>query len=180
MVPYDHANFALSVSQDPPPVVLYSPWPKPDEPAYDGVKCANSAAFEIHSQTTDESVITVSVCPDHVARLRAAAASSARGFDAMLAIFQTSITPIPADKLRAMGWYRERATLAGGAERHYVPIIVVGHGVAALSTVILLTDKKAVVVQADVMQLCGDGANPLPLCADPKGTLSAIAQRLLR
>ena len=32
----------------------------------------------------------------------------------------------------------------------------------------------------DAPLLCGEGGSPFPLCADPKGTLSAIAQRLLK
>ena len=51
---------------------------------------------------------------------------------------------------------------------------------AGVPTAVLLTDTQAVVVQAEARQLCGEGGSPFPLCADPKGTLSAIAQRLLR
>ena len=59
--------------------------------------------------------------------------------------------------------------------------VIAGHGIAVLPTVVLLTGAQAVVVQAEAMKLCGmDEGNPLPLCADPKGTLSAITQRLLR
>jgi hypothetical protein len=70
--------------------------------------------------------------------------------------------------------------LPGGAELHYFAVILVGHGVIGVPTAVLLTGTQAVVVQAEAMQLCGEGNNPFPLCADPKGTLSAIAQRLLR
>src|SRR5207253_1664282 len=34
--------------------------------------------------------------------------------------------------------------------------------------------------QSEATQFCGAGGHPFPLSADPKGTLSAIAQRLLR
>jgi hypothetical protein len=120
------------------------------------------------------------VCPERVARLRALAAAGARAFDSLMADRQQGPAPVPADKLRAAGWYRERSTLPSGAELHYFPVYLVGHGLFVIPTVILLTDTQAVVAQAEVTQFCGEGGSAFPLCADPKGTLSAIAQRLLR
>jgi hypothetical protein len=175
VLPYQRERFALSVSQDAIPVTLYS-----DAQNIDRVECASNAGFKILSQANDAGVIAVSVCPEHVARLRAMALASAAGFDTTLATIQKGMPPLPADKLRAAGWYRERSTLPGGAEQHYVAVLAVGHGVIGVPTVVLLTDTQAVVAQAEATQLCGEGGNPFPLCADPKGTLSAIAQRLLR
>jgi len=180
VLPYERERFALSLSQEPIPVVLYAAPAKPDEPGYERVDCASNATFRILSDANDAGPIAASRCPEHVARLRALAASSAQGFDAVLALLQKGLPTIPADKLRSMGWYRERSALPGGGELHYLTIIAIGHGVAALPTVVLLTDTQAVVVQAEATKLCGEGGNPLPLCADPKGTLSAIAQRLLK
>ena len=180
VLPYERERFALSVSHDPAPVTLYSAGPKPEEPGLERVDCARNATFKILSQANDAGAIAVNACPEHVARLQTLAGSSAQGFDAMLALLQKGNPPIPEDKRRAAGWYRERATLPGGGESHYVAIIAVGHGVAVLPTVVLLKGAQAVVVQAEAMQLCGEGGNPFPLCVDPKGTLSAIGQRLLR
>ena len=182
VLPYERERFALSLSQDPVPVVLYSDSApaKPDEPGYERVTCASNAAFRILSEANEAGIIAASRCPEHVARLRTLAASSAQGFDAMLALLQKGQPAIPADKLRSMGWYRERSALPGGGELHYLTIIAIGHGVGVLSTVVMLTDQQAVVVQAEDSRLCGEGGNPFPLCADPKGTLSAIGQRLLR
>jgi hypothetical protein len=181
VLPYQRETFALSVSQESVPVVLYSAAPTPEKLDYERVDCASNAAFKILSQANEAGVIAVSVCPEHVARLRTLATASAQGFDTLLATIQKGLPAIPPDKLRAMGWYRERSGLPGGGEFHYVAIIAVGHGVAVLPTVMLLTDKQAVVVQAESMQLCGvEAGNPFPLCADPKGTLTLIAQRLLR
>jgi hypothetical protein len=160
-------------------VILYSAAPGPEEPGVERVHCASNAAFKILSQANDKGVIAVSVCPEHLPRLKALAGSSAQGFDAMLAIIQKGMPPIPADKRRAMGLYRERSALPGG-ELYYLAIIAVGHGIAVLPTVVAVTGTQAVVVQSEAMHLCGEGTNPFPLCADPKGTLSAIAQRLLR
>lgn len=58
-----------------------------------------------------------------------------------------------------------------------------GHGIAVLPTVVLLTGTQAVVVQTETMRLCrvtDPNPTPVALCVDPKGTLNAIAQRLLR
>ena len=175
MLPYQRERFALSVSQDATPVMLYG-----NAQTIERVECASSAAFKILSQANEAGVIAASVCPEHVGRLRAMAITSAAGFDTMLATIQKGAPAGAADALRAVGWYRDRSTLPGGAEQHYFAVIAVGHGVIAVPTVVLLTGTQAVVVQAEAMQLCGEGGNPFPLCADPKGTLSAIAQRLLK
>jgi hypothetical protein len=44
---------------------------------------------------------------------------------------------------------------------------LIGHGIIAVPTVILLTDRQAVVVQASTTHLCGDRIDVHPLCADP-------------
>lgn len=174
VLPFERERFALSLSYDPTPVVLYA------GDNVTQVTCASNAGFTILSQANDAGLVAVNVCPEHVARLRALAIGSARSFDDMLATLQKNAPPIPADKLRAVGLYRERSTLPGGADQHYLAMIAIGHGAAILPTVVLLTDTQAVVVQAAAPKLCGEGGNPFALCADPKGTLSAIAQRLLR
>jgi hypothetical protein len=56
---------------------------------------------------------------------------------------------------------------------------VPARGIIAVPTVILLTDRQAVVVQASTTHLCGDRIDVHPLCADPRGTLGAIARRVL-
>ena len=180
VLPYERERFALSLSHDTAPVTLYSAGPKPEEPGLERVECARNATFKILSQANEAGTIAVSVCPEHVARLRALAASSAPGFDAMMATLLKGAPPGAAAELRRGGVYRDRSTLPGGAEQHYLAMIAVGHGIAIIPTVALLTNTQAVVVQAEAMKLCGEGANPFPLCADPKGTLSAIGQRLLR
>jgi hypothetical protein len=165
VLPFERERFALSPSYDPTPVVLYAG----DNVAQ--VTCVSNAAFTILSQANDAGLVAVNVCPEHVTRLRALAIGSARSFDDMLATLGKGAPPVPADKLRAVGLYRERSTLPGGVDQHYLAMILVGHGAAILPTV---------VVQAATPKLCGEGGNPFALCADPKGTLSAIAQRLLR
>ena len=180
VLPYERERFVLSISPDVAPVILYVPGPKPDEPGHERIECARTATFTILSQANEAGGIAVHVCPEHVARLRALAASSAQAFDRMLATIQTRAPQLPADKLRAMGWYREQSALPNGGEFHYMPVIAIGHGVAVVSTVILLTDKQAIVVQAESSRLCGEGGSTFPLCADPKGALNTIGQRLLR
>ena len=175
VLPYQRDRFALLHSQDPTPVVLYS---RAGE--IERVECVQNVGFKIAAEANEAGTIAVSVCPEHVARLRALAASSAPGFDAMLATVLKGAPPDAAAELRRGGVYRDRSTLTGGAEQHYLAMIAVGHGIAIIPTVVLLTDRQAVVVQAEAMKLCGEGNNPFPLCADPKGTLSTIAQRLLR
>jgi hypothetical protein len=174
-VPHQREEFALAVSE-PTPVTL----------AVDGagapetLACQQNAAFKILAHANDAGTIVVSACPEHAARLRTLAAAGPRRFDATLAELAKGAPGIPRDRLRAVGWYSERASAPGGAELHYFPVLLVGHGVIAIPTVVLFKDAQAVVAQAETTPLCGEGGNPLPLCADAKGTLSAIAQRLLK
>ena len=138
------------------------------------------AAFKILAQANDAGTLVVSACPEHATRLRTLAVAGARRFDTTLAEITKGAPGIPRDRLRAIGWYSERASMPGGGELYYFPVLLVGHGVIAIPTVVLFKDAQAVVAQSEATQLCGEGGNPLPLCADAKGTLSAIAQRLLK
>ena len=174
VLPYQREQFAL-VGPAGAPLALY-----PDGQSPERIECQQSASFKILSRASEAGAIAVNVCPEHVARLRSLAAAGPRGFDTVLDSLQKGMPPFPADKLRAGGWYHERSNLSGGAEVQYFAVLLVGHGVIGIPTVIVLTDAQAVVVQAATTQLCGEGGNPFPLCADPKGTLSAIAQRLLK
>jgi len=128
VLPYQRERFALSGS-DATPAILYS-----DPRNVERLECAANASFKILSQANEAGVIAVSVCPEHVARVRALAAASAQGFDTTLAEIQKGVPPIPPDKLRAVGWYRERSTLPGGAELHYFAVVLVGHGVIGVPT----------------------------------------------
>jgi hypothetical protein len=168
VLPFQRGVFFLSDEQRTP-LLLYGETSSPTE-------CRQNAAFKMNG---DVGTIAVSACPEHVARLRSATAANQRGFEATLDSLQKGIpAPIPDDKLRAIGWYYDRSTVAGG-ELHYFPILLIGHGVLAVPTVILLTDRQAVVAQASTTHLCGDRIDAHPLCADPRGTLGAIARRVL-
>jgi hypothetical protein len=173
--PYERDRFVLLGSPDPIPVVLYS-----RSGDIERVDCAQNVGFKLAAHANEAGTIGVSVCSDQLPRLRALAASSGPGFDAMLATLLKGAPSGGDAALRRMGVYRERSPLPGGGEQHYLALIAVGHGIGIIPTVVLLTDTQAVVVQAEVMKLCEDGQNPLPLCADTKGTLSAIGQRLLK
>ena len=75
---------------------------KRDEPGYERVTCARNARFRILSKANEAGTIDASSCPEYVARLRALAASSAQGFDLMLALLQKGQPAVPADKSRSM------------------------------------------------------------------------------
>jgi len=173
-MPYQREQFALSVS-DPTPVVLAVDGPGAPET----IACQQSAAFKIIAHANEVGTMALNACAEHAARLRTLAAAGPRRFDAMMADLQKGAPAFSMSQLRTIGWYSERST-AGGAEQHYFPVVLVGHGVIGIPTLILFKDAQVVVAQFETTQLCGEGGNPLPLCADPKGTLSAIAQRLLR
>ena len=151
-----------------------------DAPNAPDLECRRTVFFKLIVGVGEVGAIGVGVCPEQVTRLRALAAAGARGFDAHMADGQHGRAPVSADKLRALGWYRERSTVPPGGDLHYFPVFMIGHGFFAVPTVILLTDTQAVIAQAELTQFCGEGGKSFPLCADPKGTLSAIAQRLLR
>jgi hypothetical protein len=177
-LPYERDRFALAPSGEAMPVVLYS-WSS-GTLGFESVTCALNAGFRIRSDVSEAGIIAVNVCPEHVERLRTLAIGSAKSFDEVLAALQAKWRSAPMDALRTAGMYRERSTVPGGADLHYVGLIAPGFGITILPTVVLLTDAQAVVVQAEAMKLCGEGRPPLPLCADPKRALAAIAQRLLR
>ena len=168
VLPFQRDGFFLTDERQTP-LLLYGEGTSP-------IECRQNVGFKIRGSV---SAMSVSVCAEHLADLRAAADTYKRGFESTLdRIRRGSPAPNPDDQLRAIGWYYDRSPVAGG-EQQYFPVLLIGHGIIAVPTVMLLTDRQAVVVQASTTHLCGDRIDVHPLCADPRGTLGAIARRVL-
>jgi hypothetical protein len=86
-------------------------------------------------------------------------------------------------KARQLGWFYEKSAGPNDSEQHYFPIVALGHGIGVFPTLVLFPQSadRAVIVQADIMELCDPGRPSVrtPLCSDMKESLIDIAQRLL-
>lgn len=150
--------------------------------SFDQIQCEQSVAFKIVSNAGVAGAISAGVCGQKVERLRELAAGSKQGIDTLL---NQLVSGAKADGLdpKQLGWTYERKEGPNGSEIHYFPLIVIGHGILSAPTVVLVSVQRdrAVVVQADVTNLCGEGRNmqrQTPLCSDTKGAVIEIATRL--
>jgi hypothetical protein len=173
VLPYDRDRFYLH-GERTSPLFLYADGQSPAE-----IECRQNVAFKMNSGEAAAGAIHVSVCPEHTTRLRSLAIAGHRGTEAELARLRGQGPGTSPEKLRAAGWFTDRATLPDGSEENYFAVLLIGHGVIGLPTVILLAKTSAVVVQASNHDLCGyTGGGPFPLCADPRAALTAIARRV--
>ena len=85
-----------------------------------------------------------------------------------------------------VGWYYAHETLAEGIEYFSYPVLLIGHGVLGPVTGVLYDKKtgKALVVQADVHQMCGEGFRDrfadAPFCSDLGAAVKRIPGRPAR
>jgi hypothetical protein len=154
-----------------------------DEPAQ--IECRESVTFAIISQQNETGGIAIGKCPEHVTRLRALMPKAAPGLDRTLG----SLSHGPAgregvERLRLMaGWFYEATPLPDGSSLHYFPVVVIGHGVGAAMTGVLLGGADAIIVQAWIMpHLCEPGrvasTRHLKLCTDTKSGIRDLVLRL--
>lgn len=179
VVPYDRNEFALDFPKETQPVIYA------DDPNAAAIDCRQSIGFSLISGESEAGALGISLCPEHLAELRHRAPVQRTGLEKTLKLLekQPGQQPLPPDKLRRFGIFYDRRTLPGGAEQHYVTVLMIGHGVIPVPTLIHLTDRQAVVVQANLRGLCGDDEvprRPVPFCTDTRGTLGAIAERVAK
>ena len=150
---------------------------------FEQVKCERSAKFEIIADANMTGSIAIGVCDAESMRLRELASAAKRSLDMMFELLAQGST-VKADQqeqLRKFGWIYEKKQGPDQSEVQYFPLIMVGHGILAASTVVLFSAKRqqAIVIQADVMQLCGEGHRiQTPLCGNTKDSVIEIAERV--
>ncbi|HJX10201.1 MAG TPA: hypothetical protein VJ733_06820 [Candidatus Binatia bacterium] len=143
------------------------------------VECKNSAHFSMISYANDRGPFSVGDCKEHKESIRTLMKSAEAGLKTILIALRKSGPEITDEKLRQVGWVYERTTLADGSELHYFPVLLIGHGVLAVPTVVLLDDQSTLVIQVSVTGLCDSGGlESHRLCKNTRQSLKDLAMQL--
>lgn len=121
------------------------------------IECKNSAHFSMISYANDRGPFSVGDCKEHKETIRTLLRNAEAGLKTILAALQNSGPEITGEKLHQAGWIYDRTTLADGSELHYFPVLLIGHGVLSVPTVVLLSDRGTLVIQVSVTSLCDLG-----------------------
>jgi hypothetical protein len=173
MVPFEKGRFALGFGDRTQPA-----FPGSTTNSLEQVPCEKLAMLNIHGFATQLGQLGVAVCNDG-ARVRALSRRSRASLAALLK--QLGVDEADA---RRVGWYYAEDKLAGGAEFYYFPVLLIGHGVLGPLTGALYesTTRRAIVVQLDVHQMCGEqfgqDFKDAPFCADARAALARLTQAL--
>ena len=150
---------------------------------FEEVKCERSTRFEIIANMNTAGSIGVGICSREAKRLNELALISKRHLETLFT--QLTKGNVKSDQIdrKKLGLVYENRAGPNGSNMHYFPVVVIGHGILLAPTVVLVSKKgdRAIVVQADVMNLCDEGRtlrNQTPLCTDTKRAITDIAQRL--
>ncbi len=151
---------------------------------YEEVKCERSVGFTIIANAGIVGNINVGVCAQEARRLRELAVSAKQGMDMLLDVLTKDGMGVNKGELAKFGWVFDKQVGPNQSEIFYFPVIVVGHGVLGAPTVVLASknnDNEAIIVQASIMNLCGENRamqSQTPLCTDTKSAITDIALRL--
>jgi hypothetical protein len=172
--PFDREAFYLTGSTSPGSgFALYGKSAKD----FAVIDCRQTARFRVVRFANDVGVFSIGECAEERARLedvvKDAPAGLRRSLDAL-----TQVGSRPSEEeLRRAGIIYEKRHLPDGSERHYFPVLVVGHGVIAAPTIVVIAKKSAWIVQAHVTTLCSQYETHR-LCTDTMQSLSEIALHL--
>lgn len=177
VVRFSPPGFQLGLG-DGAPFVLYGELPG----EYVQVKCERSSSFRLIAFANEAGGVNLGVCTQQVKRLGALSAAARPAIDALVAeLFRGRTAPEAAARAR-LGLDYLRHTFPDGSQEHAFTVLLVGHGIIPVQTVIFVPSgsERAVVVQANVHKLCEDFGPRLqtPLCTDTRKALSDIARRI--
>jgi hypothetical protein len=147
------------------------------------VQCAESVIFSIVANGKEMGNIAVGRCPEHAGRLRTLVSKAAAGLEDTLQAMADIGNREGVESLRLRsGWFYQETLMPDGSHLAYFPVVVVGHGVAAVMTGVLLGGARPVIVQALTFPLCdperGGEASLVKLCTDTKAGLTELVLRM--
>jgi len=150
---------------------------------YEEVKCERSVKFSIIANMGIAGGIGVGVCRKEAIRMHDLAGHAQQEIELLFEALAKDGAKIDKPKAAELGWLYVKKSYSDGSLVHYFPVIAVGHGILSAPTVLLISKQKdqAIIVQANVTNLCGEGRsmqNQTPLCSDTQAALIDIARRL--
>jgi hypothetical protein len=149
---------------------------------YEGIEdCEQAIEFSIIAHANEIGTIKVGVCRRQAKRARELASKAATAESAVDTLAEMNKDKT-GDLRKALGGSYARSRGPDGSERHYVPIVVIGHGLLPFPTVVVVGPKgdRAAIVQLDTSHLCDHRPKiRTPLCDDTQNALTEIAARVL-
>lgn len=147
--------------------------------AYEQISCERTAAFSIIAFANANDHIQAGICHANAPQLKALAAGAGAANKRLLDAI--GLREDQKARVEKMGWLvQEARVLPNGATLYETPVLAMGHGIAALRTVILVNRdaNRAVIVQASLDKLCGRPDLRTPLCQEGNRALIEIAERV--
>jgi hypothetical protein len=175
---FDPPEFALTDGRDGPFAFYGAAMNE-----FDQLRCERSASFGVIARANMVGQVRVGICEREAQRVRALAVSAQPRLAGTIALLRDGASKLDAPMLEKMGWTYSKISAADGAEEHYFPVIAVGHGIGSLPTLVRIAPgaRRAIVVQAEVMQLCEKNyglKDRTALCIDTRRALTDLARRL--
>jgi hypothetical protein len=173
VMPGEREKFGLTYAERHPPT-----FPGRELNSLEQVACEKIAAFGFLGFGTELGHLSAAVCSNgaSVRTLSMRARANLSGLAKRLGGTEADF--------RKAGWYYEQQALADGAEFYYFPVLLVSHGILGPLTAVLYEKKsgKAVVVQIEVRQMCGENFlrdfKDAPFCTDMPATLKRLVLSL--
>lgn len=150
------------------------------ENPYESMACEKSAAFRLIAFANEMGSIYVGVCRLEAGKLRGLAVDARQGIEKVWRQLSELGPDGKISSLRKAFGEWKQATLADGGEAFNFSVLLIGHGIIGLDTMVLVDKNagRAIVVQAEISRLCAPEKNlRTPLCSDISGTFAEIAMR---
>ncbi len=150
---------------------------------YQKHECERSVEFAIIAYANISGGVKAGVCKQNVNRVHGSATKARKYLAALFESLRQGGVNLRQDALEETGWKYQTIEGPEGSTIYTFPLIVVGHGILASNTAVLVSKGKtsAVIVQADVMGLC-EKSRPMhkqtPLCYDTNRALVDITKRI--
>lgn len=142
------------------------------------VECARTAFFSILAKANLKGHLGVGVCDGQGKRLQKLMENVPLGIRNTFKAIQGKENRLSDEEMARGGWVYERTMLEDQSELHYFPLLMLGHGVMAGPTVVVIKDNRAFVIQAGITNLCADDDSNMKLCTNTKSGLQELARRL--
>jgi ankyrin repeat protein len=179
---------------DPGRFYLSGSWPKSDVAfmfygngmgQFESIKCERAANFSIIANQGEKGTMQVGICRTEARRVRDAALWAKVALAPLIKALGQSM-PKP-EQLASLGWNWEKSGEEGGSQIYSFPVVVIGHGVGVVDTIVLLDSaaSRAVIVQGEFGRLCERSSGiqtqiRTPLCERPTKALKDIAKAVAR
>ena len=172
--PYDKSAFYLTIPNSPNEGFAFN-GKSPDD--FLMMRCRQSARFLVVTLGNEVAGLAIGECDEERVRLEEVVKDAPTAIRRTIDALAQAGPRASDEELRKYGLFYEKRQLADDAEQHYFPVLAGGHGLLALSSIVVIAKRNAWVIQAQITTLCSQYENHR-LCTDTIQILSQIAANL--